>query len=256
MSTGDSYYFSAAQLEAWIPPETTKLCLFASYEAAEIAQEHILYVNTLAEHFDVVLYLSNTRETQKPALFLHPNVRCVGCPNYGLDFGMWCRVLKELPRRALQQVGLVNDSCHLLHPSRLLRILSELPTPAGDAKYMWGMTESSEVSFHLQSFFLVVGGGQAIEELKQFARERRIEDDGALDKLQIISKYEMGLSVYLREKGVRLVSQYPAEQFPDVNPYINRAYRMWDRLLEAGMPIVKKTRGPIDVGLVSFRHTA
>jgi rhamnosyltransferase len=108
----------------------------------------------------------------------------------------------------------------------------------------WGMTDNTEIAWHLQSYFLVFK--RPVIDSKDFAEFwKSIVPEQP--KNQIIHKYEVGLTRYLTELGFK-----PAAFAPTANSR-DAFQRWWMRftgranttlfspleLLAAGMPLVK-----------------
>ncbi|WP_230595973.1 rhamnan synthesis F family protein [Xanthomonas albilineans] len=70
---------------------------------------------------------------------------------------------------------------------------------------VWGMTESFQISHHLQSYFLVFRKNVFFSQyFDQFWRGVRVLDD----KWQIILSYEIGLTQHLRKHGARIAAAF------------------------------------------------
>lgn len=228
-------YLSKEQVEEIIEPTCTDLCLFASYQPENemtINHANIKYVTALAQCFQNVVLLTNTRthgidpwETTK----FPDNVKLVQLENICYDFGMWFRVIANMNVSRLHRLALVNDSCTLLKPTALINIVKNTNAP------FWGMTDSIEYNVHhIQSYFMVFQD-QAITKLQNFVHESDI--DG----------FEFGISKHMSSLEIPLFAIFP---FREACKYksqwntmgYNSPHTMWDRLLNAGMPIIKKER--------------
>jgi rhamnosyltransferase len=157
------------------------------------------------------------------------------------DFGMWFRILKNLDTSNIENITLVNDSMILLNPNKLLKILNEY-----NDKKMWGFTDSDEINYHIQSYFLVFNL-ETISLLKQFVDNSNIHNDINLDKMDIVQKYEIGISQFIISNNISITPLYKINDVLEVNSICesigeNSSYRLWDRLLILEMPLVKKTK--------------
>jgi hypothetical protein len=127
--------------------------------------------------------------------------------NSGRDFAAWREAMGRLglPRVETRRLLLANDSvCGPLAP------LEPLLARMDDAADMWGMTDSEELGWHLQSFFLLVGSGVFRSKAWQrFWRGVRPMPS----KLLTILWYEVGLSRYLTRAGFRLRALFPVRQY-------------------------------------------
>lgn len=235
-------YFEKDYVNTLLFPNTKKLCIFASYEKENISIENIIYANTLAEYFDTVIYITNNRTTNTPSIYLSKNIKYVYTYNMCYDFGMWFRILKNLDISNIENITLVNDSMILLNPNKLLKILNEY-----NDKKMWGFTDSNEINYHIQSYFLAFRGLETISVLKEFVDNSNIHNDVNLDKMDIVKKYEIGISQFIISNNICITPVYKITDVLKVNSVCesigeNSTYRLWDRLLILEMPLVKKTK--------------
>lgn len=230
-----------AQVVSGALPET--LCLFATYQPPKddfIDPQNSLYITTLAKSFDIVVVLTNTRDAEIRHNF-PSNVRVVTMENLCYDFGLWFRFLRNLDVSSIQRIALVNDSCTLLRPTQLTHILQNTHAP------FWGMTDSHECGVHhVQSFFLVFENA-GIHTLMEFVRDSDIETYVGKSKSHIVGGFEIGLSKFMASKGVPLNAAFAYRNVFHTqsrwNTFAhNSPHGMWDRLLIAGMPILKRGR--------------
>ncbi|MES2439825.1 MAG: rhamnan synthesis F family protein [Verrucomicrobiota bacterium] len=123
--------------------------------------------------------------------------------NCGLDFGMWNAALKTINVSEVEELLLTNSS--------IIGPLAPLGPIFEQAKVwqcdFWGITDSTELAPHLQSYFIVLRKN-VIESL---AFERFWSSMMPYhSKSQIIRSYEIGLTIWLEEQGFRwraLISQ-------------------------------------------------
>ncbi len=115
--------------------------------------------------------------------------------NAGLDFGAWQHLLGAGCAEGADSVLLVNDS--VFGPLReLAPIVRAMRTQHYD---VWGMVESHEVSWHLQSWFLCMSR----ETLARPAIARVLELPFAqMSKAEIILHGEIGLGTAIRAEGL------------------------------------------------------
>lgn len=237
-------YLSAEETAQVVPVATCKtLCLFATYQPPSddfIDLQNALYISTLAKSFDTVVVITNIRDVEIRHN-LPVNVRVVTMENLCYDFGLWFRFLRNLDVSNIQRIALVNDSCTLLRPRQLTNILRELTAP------FWGMTDSYECGVHhVQSFFLVFEN-VGIKMLMEFVMESDIEAYVGKGKSHIVGGFELGLSKFMASKNIPLQAAFPYRSIFQVqsrwNTFAHNApHGLWDRLLVAGMPILKRDR--------------
>lgn len=228
-----------------------RVCLFASYESQpRVSREVITYCRALAPFFDRVVLLTN--EDRGPIINATeiPVAAVVQVPNAWYDMGMHWRVLKNAPLDSVKRLALVNDSCLLIRPLDELFAATK-PSP------FWGVADSFEIAHHLQYFF-VVFEAEALATLRRFVDASDFNAYGPNVDVRAIAcrDFEVGLSVFMEANGIALHGVYsPASMLAtpavrDVQPdasrlaiqCINPSMMLWDRMLVAGCPIVKKKR--------------
>jgi hypothetical protein len=228
-----------------------RVCLFASYESQpRVSHEVITYCRALAPFFDRIVLLTN--DDRGPILNASeiPVAAVVQVPNAWYDMGMHWRVLKNAPLDSVKRLALVNDSCLLVRP------LDELFAVAKPSPF-WGVSDSFEIAHHLQYFF-VVFEAEALATLRRFVDASDFNAYGPNVDVRAIAcrDFEVGLSVFMEANGIALHGVYsPASMLAtpavrDVQPdasrlaiqCINPSMMLWDRMLVAGCPIVKKKR--------------
>jgi lipopolysaccharide biosynthesis protein len=123
--------------------------------------------------------------------------------NIGYDFGAWRDGILEIPDlTALRQLLITNDSVFgPLHD--LDAVFARCDETQGD---VWGVTESFDTRYHLQSYFLVFNNlVLRAEKFQNFWLQMRYIEN----KRVVIFKYEIGLSQLLLKSGFRLRALYP-----------------------------------------------
>lgn len=134
--------------------------------------------------------------------------------NVGLDFGAFKDGIALLPDvRRLESLLLANDSVYGPFYD-LGEVIARMDMEQAD---VWGITDSWERRFHLQSFFLLFGPkALASEAFHSFWRRVR----HVQAKFWVISRYEIGLTRALVAGGLRCRALFPfrsaAAGFADV----------------------------------------
>jgi hypothetical protein len=152
--------------------------------------------------------------------------------NIGYDFGSWAAGLDAFPNLAhAHEVILCNDS--LVGPfAPIAPILKQFESSQGD---IWGLTDSTHIAHHVQSFWVGYRGGVLAQPpLRDFWREVRVEQE----KSHIIKRYEVGAMRYWRRHGYAVEVGFPYELV--VRDGFNPASFGWRRLLHFGFPFVKR----------------
>jgi lipopolysaccharide biosynthesis protein len=152
-------------------------------------------------------------------------------PNVGYDFGSWAVGLRTKPVSEASRVIIANDS--MLGPFSSLRpLVLAFENTSAD---VWGLTDSRQYTYHLQSYFLGFAGGILTDTpLRAFWRGVRDERT----KFDVIRRYELGLSRILATEGYVRAVRYRADDV--VQPGENPVIRGWWRLLARGFPFVKR----------------
>lgn len=203
--------------------------------------------------------------------------------NVGYDFGAWRDGILQIPDlAALDQLLITNDS--VFGPLYDLEtVLQRLDPAAGD---VWGVTESFDTRYHLQSYFLLFNRAvlQASKFRKFWETMRYIEN-----KRVVIFKYEIGLSQTLLKAGFRLRALNPYRQLVGaqlaksrqgldeshwlMNDHttnvlqtislgypLNPTHYFWDSLIvDFGCPFIKRDlleKNPVGIPMLSAWRTA
>ena len=224
-------------------------CVFIHYsQDPELSPVDFHYVNELAGLFPRVILATNEREFHPQNLPRHVEIRQY--KNEGYDFGMFCKVVRELDLQDLDRLILANDSNILIGDlEELIRLGSRLNVD------IWGALDSYERpwfsthagDFHLQSHFLV-WEKTGLSCLQTFLEEYSFdsinrESDLAKIRRQIINDWEIGFSQYALGKGLQLQAVHAAQQVgtrSGIPVRTNFAMKYPELLLEHGYPFLKK----------------
>jgi hypothetical protein len=235
----DAFYFDKEEVARLIAGKKS-ICLFASYsEDSLISKENIDYTNELAKYFDTLIFLTNDRIVTNTNA-LSNNIQVKYLKNECLDFGMWFKVLKNMDISSVERIGLVNDSCKLIKSDSLNNLL----VTKNNYIDIWGVTDSHEIHYHLQSYFLIVEKG-GLNTLKNFVNESNIHLDQNLPKWpDFIKKYEIGITQYFiqNKKNVTAVLKYTNMMNYFNSQPINPFVWFWPYLIDKGVPVIKKNR--------------
>jgi lipopolysaccharide biosynthesis protein len=176
------------------------VCFFASYSYGNEIQEYVFYY--LAElkknNFDIVFISSSPLRDIDIDRLKSVSSLIIEKSNYGLDFSSWYIGLKQLKfGKKYSNVLLVNDSVF----GPLYDLADTISIAEKSDVDMFGMTDSREISYHLQSYFLYFKSTiiKSSAWLK-FWNDFKLIDD----KQQIISDYEIGLSQFMLKNNFKL----------------------------------------------------
>lgn len=217
---------------------TRRLVLFAHHDpdddVAPYVRVHLDALRALAAR--VVLVTTAPLSPRTAASLLGPcdHVRLRG--NAGYDFAGWAEALAAEDLDAFDEVVLTNSS--VVGPLRLLQeVFDEMDRRDVD---WWGLVEAPSPARHVQSWFLVFR--RAAHRHPAFARFFRSVLPYR-DKAQVVLSYELGLTKFLDENGLRRGALLPHDEVrrraPSLYPRGNPTYHLAAELLELGLPYVK-----------------
>ena len=222
-----------------------RVAIYAHYDGRGVVRRYVEYqLRRLREACDEVVFVSTAELPEAELAKVRPYcVRATLRENVGYDFAMWKHELLQMPLDDVDELVLTNSSVF----GPLFPLQDAFAKMAPVACDFWGMTESPTPLWHLQSYFLVFRGmalrhpcfRQFWESLYPYRTKR-----------QLIYSYELGLSTFLVEHGLRAAAYAPYEQIaqvaprypwsrrrepPELNPSIFFPFA----LIERGMPFVK-----------------
>jgi hypothetical protein len=186
-----------------------KVVLFMHFDRRGLVRPQLLhYMRELRDNGRDVVFVSNTRKMKKEALAALQEI-CAGIilrKNIGYDFGAWRDALDHLslPRANTEEIICANDS--VFGPlSPLGDVLRRLDYTRAD---IWGLTESWQVRYHLQSFFLAFGPkairAEAFGKFWQSVRP-------VPQKAYIVKAYEIGVTQAMMKGGLQCAALWPYE---------------------------------------------
>ncbi|MDB5395015.1 MAG: polysaccharide biosynthesis protein-like protein [Rhodospirillales bacterium] len=261
-----------------------KVCVFAHFDRKGIIHEYVLfYLRSLRMAGFKIIFVSNAATLDPAGLaevrdLAHLVLRR---SNVGYDFGGYKDAISMIPDAAkLDFLLLANDSVY--GPFSPIADMLAGIDPA--RAQFWGLTDSWEGAYHLQSYFLLFGR-EALghEAFAKFWRRVRYINS----KSYVIRRYELGLSRQLMKGGLRGLALFSARDASRIvieevgagalrNPaldgvsktYLKRmhgaverggtlniSHFFWDRLiLKMGCPFLKRElleKNPVAVPYVS-----
>lgn len=218
---------------------TGKVCIFSHFDRDSIVRRYVLaYVEAIvAAGFSVMFVSTADRITDEDRALLEGIGADVHLrDNKGIDFGSWqygLNTIGELDN--ISQLLLANDS--VFGPFFDLSYLFDQMTKT-DADF-WGITDTYEVNWHLQSYFLCfnrnVVNSDAFQEF--FAK-----DFLSFEKRQTILQGEIGLSQELTTAGFKGLASCPYGALTEnkFSGLRNPTQHYWDELIEhCGCPFLK-----------------
>lgn len=159
-------------------------------------------LDSLLQHAERIVLVS-TRLAPDQAASLDPRITVIVRENVGYDFYSFrTGVLAVEALYSYDELIIANDSVLMIDPDGLDRAFAKMRSVDCG---VWGMTESQQVSRHLQSYFLVFRKDVFFSQyFDKFWRDVRVLDD----KWEIILSYEIGLTQWLLHHGVRIASAF------------------------------------------------
>ncbi len=205
------------------------ICFFSSYFSGNQIPYYVkFYLEELSNYFSEIVLLTNEKLILQSELdyLSFKKIQLRLYENEGMDFGMWYKALNEYDRTDYNKIGLINDSCILF---KSLKPFFEWENKS-ELDYS-GMVATGKVSYHLQSYFLIVNKN-AIPFVYEFFKENGIKKTYK----GIILNYEIGLSEYLLKNKMKIGGYFDYKNRTDVNP----SFILADELIEKGSPLIKK----------------
>jgi len=183
--------------------------IFAHYDKDGIVDPYVLYyLEALKSISDHIVCVSTASLSQEEVKKLSASCnRVIVRENEGYDFMSYKRGLQTLEGQQYEEILFCNDSVYGpifdLEP-----IFSEMTHADCD---FWGMTESSEIAYHLQSYFMLFKKSAIESDAFQAFWE---EVTSLENKEEIISRYEVGLTTSLQNSGLKARSYAMMETTP------------------------------------------
>ena len=202
--------FSGDQL---VPSDMSRVVLFCHFDRHGRVREHTRgYIEALIqEGLDVVFVTNSGHLSEQDRLWLRLRVtRIVIRRNVGYDFAAWRDAMLEakLPAPQTSLLILVNDSVY--GPFRPLEpILAKIDFRRAD---VWGLTDSWQHRYHLQSYFLAFGAA-AVQSPGFGAFWRNVRN--VRSKWWVIRNYEIGLTQRLISAGLQCMAIWPYTDLVD-----------------------------------------
>jgi len=207
-----------------------KVCVFVHYDRRGTVHDFTLhYLEALHAAGFAIVFVSNAprldeRQRRRIAPFCALMLRRA---NRGYDFGAYKDGIAAIPRlKGRDQLLIANDSIY--GPLQPLEAVLEKADP--DRADVWGMTDSWEKSYHLQSYFvLFMKAALASEAFASFWGSVRYLQS----KTEVIRRYEIGMAAALFRDGLRVKALYPYRQVAaSVERQLRNATALWaDQIL-------------------------
>jgi Lipopolysaccharide biosynthesis protein len=229
-----------------------RLALYAHYSTiGGLARYVDFYLRKLRELGFDICFISNSPIPPQREQDIHEMCeRVIQRENFGYDFAMWQRAIFDYDLSKYDELLLTNSS--IVGPFNKLDQLWQYP--AAKESDFWGLTDNDELGSHLQSYFLVFRR-PALEHPCFLEFWRSVLP--FKDKQIVIQSYEIGLTSWLEQHGLKWKAIFPQEEIQamllerrsaarrlvhQIRPRElpkNTSMRLADLLLERGMPFLK-----------------
>jgi lipopolysaccharide biosynthesis protein len=141
---------------------------------------------------------------------------------------MWYKALQHTALGGYDALCLANDSCILFRS-----LAPFLQWADGSPCHYCGITDSSSISYHVQSYFVLVKKPALAAVSQYFSRHgivRQLDD--------VIRRYEIGLSTHLLKENLAVGALFNHQAYlPNGG---NPAYHAIAPLIRDGIPLIKK----------------
>jgi lipopolysaccharide biosynthesis protein len=232
-------------IESWgdLDRSISRAVIFVHFDSTGTVKQNVIaYLSAFQELGVSVVFVTNSGSLQPDCLEPLKNIcsTILIRRNVGYDFGAWQEGLHYLKTSGAEckELFLVNDS--VIGPFQPLKNVIE--RIRWDEADVWGLTESWQISYHLQSYFLCANERALKSEAwrKFWQNVRPIPSKDA-----IIQRYEVGLTSAMQKGGLLCRAVWPLDslllsnhQFP--RHHINPTAHCWRHLLECGFPFIKR----------------
>ncbi len=175
--------------------EVKNITIFAHYDKQEIVDDYVLiYLRNLKQFCDKIIFVSDGNLSNQEQQKLIPIVSDIVAKKHGeYDFGSWkigFNLLKEkYPQEFLNadKLILANDSCYMV--GKFNSVFNQIDKMS--EVDCFGITDSGEIFYHLQSYFLILRKTIFLEEFfDNFLQNVQKQEL----KKNIIKDYEIGFS--------------------------------------------------------------
>lgn len=201
LEIGDKFNGDIRYESDFYPRGGDKLCVFSHFDKDGIIDEYVVYyLQALRDLGSDIVFVSTALKTKEEAAKIE-NIcsKIILKQNIGYDFGAWSTGIASCLGHVknYETMILCNDSVYapLFELSEMFDAMRKRNLDG------WSITDSIEVSYHLQSYFLVFGQNVLADlEFWNFWRKYVVYKN----KRNIIIKYEIGLSKLLQERSFKI----------------------------------------------------
>lgn len=184
-----------------------RVVVFVHYDRQGVVHDFVQhYLNQLHNLGFAIVFVSNAPRLPQVERLRELCALVIRRDNVGYDFGAYKEGIEAIPDlAALDALLLANDSVY----GPLNHLASLLDRMGPEDADVWGASDSWEMSFHLQSYFLLFHrAALAAPAFAAFWKRLRYVQS----KTWIVRKYEIGLTRALRRAGLRCRAAFPYRQ--------------------------------------------
>lgn len=226
-----------------ITPPKKNLCIFAHFDRHQQIDPYVVYYLSRLFYADCDIVFISACETLQSIDIENIKPYCkkiLSKTNQGLDFASYrLGILSEHALSHYEKLIITNDSVY----GPLFEIKNAIQYGEQHQLDIWGITDTPEIAYHLQSYFLVFS--QSVLNTPAF-KSFWLRVTSLKSKFNIIFNYEIGLSQYFLKKGLKIGAFCPYISFNDYakvpnNPTPNPTLFFWDQLIsDLQCPFIKR----------------
>lgn len=146
--------------------------------------------------------------------------------NVGYDFGAWAHVARDVDLAQTRLLCLINDS--VIGPLDAARFTTVMNRIRASSAQLIGLTDSLEMTPHLQSYFLAAKA-DGVAALSDFLAGVK----AYMTRHDVIIHYEIPVSRYFRNLNLKTEALFPS------STHGNETLDRWRELIQRGFPFVK-----------------
>lgn len=223
----------------------SRLCLFAHYDKDDIIDDYVIFLLNQIQSLDCdIVFVSTSEELSVKSIEKIKKfcLRIIVRKNFSYDFGSWKVALSSCSDLSgYESLLIMNDSVY--GPlSNIATIFNRMEQSHCD---IWGLTDSFDPTYHLQSYFIVFKRNVVASEFfEKFWRDVYFFEK--TDKMVIVHVLEVGLTGKALRAGFRVeafcayteVVAHTLDCYPDYphrelikNFHVNQSHFLWRVLI-------------------------
>lgn len=209
---------------------TKRISLLAGYDRDGVIHDYVVHMAKNLSRISEVYYCSDNELRAGEQIKLCGVAKICCSERHGkYDFGSWARMIDMIGWEAISRFDeliIANDSCYgPLFPIEMIH--------QHMCKYdcdFWGMTTNKEISFHVQSYYMVFNRKIILNRSFRNFWARVEPEDSYGD---VVRKYELGLSRVLMNEGFVPAAYIDLDIEENITTFPLTSVKEW------GMPFIK-----------------